>query len=211
MTFTIAMDGHAASGKGTISKGVAEYYGFAYLDTGLIYRAVAKLALLEDDKLLSKSKLIKISRSFKAEHLELEGLRTDQIGIYASEIASVPEVRAELTQFQRNFASRIEGAVLDGRDIGTYIIPDADLKVFVTADLSIRAKRRFKQLQKTDRNVSFPQIREDLLQRDHRDTTRQHAPLKISSEAHLIDTTELSIEASIARVVALVDTEKKKM
>ena len=106
MTFTIAIDGYAASGKGTISKGVAEHFGFSYLDTGLIYRAVAKLASIEVGALHSRSRLIEISRNFKSDYLKLDGLRADEIGIYASEIASIPEVRSELIQFQRNFAAR---------------------------------------------------------------------------------------------------------
>ena len=206
MTFIIAIDGHAASGKGTIAKGVAEWFGFAYLDTGLIYRSVAQQALLKGKKgLLSKKSLINIARSFKPEYLELKNLRSSEVGNYASKIASIAEVRSELVNFQRDFANKSQGAVLDGRDIGTVIVPDAQLKLFITADLNIRAERRYKDLHQRDKSITFLQILDDLSKRDCIDSSRQYAPLKISKDAHLIDTSELSIEASIDFVIDLVN------
>ena len=211
MTFIIAIDGHAASGKGTIAKGVAEWFGFAYLDTGLIYRSVAQQALLKGKKgLLSKKSLINIARSFKPEYLELKNLRSSEVGNYASKIASIAEVRSELVNFQRDFANKSQGAVLDGRDIGTVIVPDAQLKLFITADLNIRAERRYKDLHQRDKSITFLQILDDLSKRDCIDSSRQYAPLKISKDAHLIDTSELSIEASIDFVIDLVKRLNEK-
>ena len=210
MTFVIAIDGHAASGKGTIGKGVAKHFGFSYLDTGLIYRAVAKLGLLTGKAPLPKKDLIDLARSFKLEDLELEDLRSDEVGTYASQIATVAEVRSELFNFQRNFALKSKGAVLDGRDIGTVIIPDAQLKVFVTADLSVRAERRYGDIKRRVNKVNYDKVLADLSKRDRLDSSREHAPLKITSDAHLIDTSELSIEASIAYVIDLVDRVKAK-
>ena len=211
MTFIIAIDGHAASGKGTIAKGVAEWFGFAYLDTGLIYRSVAQQALLNRKKrLLSKKAIINIARSFKPEYLESENLRSSEVGNYASEIASIAEVRSELINFQRDFANKSQGAVLDGRDIGTVIVPDAQLKLFITADLNIRAERRYKDLHQRDKSITFLQILDDLSKRDCIDSSRQYAPLKISKDAHLIDTSELSIEASIDFVIDLVKRLNEK-
>ena len=211
MTFIIAIDGHAASGKGTIAKGVAEWFGFSYLDTGLIYRAVAQQALLKGTEgLLSKKELVKIARSFKPEFLGSENLRSSVVGNYASKIAAIAEVRSELIKFQRDFATKNQGAVLDGRDIGTVIAPDAQLKVFVTADLNIRAERRYKDLRMRDKSITFSQILDDLSKRDCLDSSRQYAPLKITKDAHLIDTSELSIEASVAFVIDLVKRLNEK-
>ena len=211
MTFIIAIDGHAASGKGTIAKGVADWFGFAYLDTGLIYRSVAQQALLKGKKgFLSKKSLINIARSFKPEYLELENLRSSEVGNYASKIASIAEVRSELVNFQRDFANKSQGAVLDGRDIGTVIVPGAQLKLFITADLNIRAERRYKDLRQRDKSITLLQILDDLSKRDCIDSSRQYAPLKITKDAHLIDTSELSIEASIDFVIDLVKRLNEK-
>ena len=211
MTFIIAIDGHAASGKGTIAKGVADWFGFAYLDTGLIYRSVAQQALLKGKKgFLSKKSLINIARSFKPEYLELENLRSSEVGNYASKIASIAEVRSELVNFQRDFANKSQGAVLDGRDIGTVIVPGAQLKLFITADLNIRAERRYKDLRQRDKSITLLQILDDLSKRDCIDSSRQYAPLKITKDAHLIDMSELSIEASIDFVIDLVKRLNEK-
>ena len=208
MTFVIAVDGHAASGKGTISKGVAEHFDFSYLDTGLIYRAVAQIALKRSKTFPSAEELIKIACRFKAEYLQLDGLRSQTVGVYASKIAAVPEVRAALVNFQRNFVLNSDGAILDGRDIGSVIFPDAQLKIFITARLNIRAERRFKEFLTQNIDVKFDEVMRNLAGRDDLDSNRQHAPLKISSDAHLIDTSELSIETSIAKVVNLVNMFK---
>ena len=208
MTFVIAVDGHAASGKGTISRGVAKHFDFSYLDTGLIYRAVAQIALKRSKTFPSAEELVKIACRFKAEYLQLDGLRSQTVGVYASKIAALPEVRAALVNFQRNFVLNSEGAILDGRDIGSVIFPDAQLKIFITARLNIRAERRFKEFLTQNIDVTFDEVVRDLVRRDDLDSNRQHAPLKISSDAHLIDTSELSIETSIAKVVNLVSMVK---
>ncbi len=211
MTFVIAIDGHAASGKGTIAKGVAQHFGFSYLDTGLIYRAVAQQAMSKSTKPLTSEGLVHIARNFKLKHLELENLRSSQVAIYASEIATLPEVRLELMKFQRNFAFKSQGAVLDGRDIGTVIVPTAQVKFFITADINTRAERRYQQLIKDEGAISSKSVLEDLSKRDGLDSDRLHSPLKISTDAHLIDTTELSIEASIAFATRLVEQVKEKI
>lgn len=208
MAFLIAIDGHAASGKGTIAKSVAEHFNFAYLDTGLIYRAVAKIALSDPQGSLSKKTLIGIARSFDSEYLKLENLRSDEIGIQASRIATIVEVRKELVKFQRNFAEKGNGSVLDGRDIGTKILPHAQLKMFITADLNVRALRRYRELKKSNNKLTLDKVMDDLSQRDWLDSTREHAPLKISEDAYLIDTSELSIEASINYAIDLVNEIK---
>ena len=211
MVFAIAIDGHAASGKGTVAKGVAKFFGYSYLDTGLIYRALAQIALSKDRVKFSKKDLINVARSFRPEYLDLKNLRSDEVGNYASEIARYPEVRFELIKFQRNFVKESNGAVLDGRDIGTIILPNAQLKVFVTADLNIRARRRYNELYQKDKSIIFEKVLADLSKRDQQDSEREYAPLKISNDAHLIDTSELSIEASIAYVVNLVNSIKGKI
>ena len=210
MCFTIAVDGTAASGKGTLSRGIAQHFGFSYLDTGLIYRAVAKAALLKGNGKLYDSKAIEVARYFKLAYLELDNLRSREAGINASSIARVPEVRAALLTFQRQFALKGEGAVLDGRDIGTVILPNADLKIFVTADLNIRAQRRYQDFLNFETDITLEKVLVDLSQRDCDDINRQHSPLKISKNAYLIDTTELSIEAAITCAIDLVNRKKEK-
>lgn len=210
MSFTIAIDGPAASGKGTLAKGIAEHFGFSYLDTGLIYRAIAKVALLRGSGRICEAEAIEISKSFKLEYLKLHNLRSSEAGINASRIASIPEVRTGLLKFQREFASKGKGAVLDGRDIGTVILPNAKLKIFVTANLNTRADRRYKDFLKSGARVSLKTVLNDLSERDHRDSNRHHSPLKISSNAHLIDTSELSIETAITHAIKLVKLTRKK-
>ena len=208
MPFLIAVDGPAASGKGTIAKAVAEHFEFLYLDTGLIYRAIARLALLTGKPVLSKKELIDIARSFKSEYLDLENLRSGEVAAYASKIAVFQEVRVELIKFQRDFVSTSKGAVLDGRDIGTKIIPHAQLKLFVTADLNIRAERRYQDLNKVDKGITFAKVLDELSKRDQQDRSRQYSPLKKAKDAHLLDTSELSIDAAIANVINLVNLTK---
>ena len=143
-------------------------------------------------------------------YLELDNLRSEEVGNNASRIASIPEVRSELIKFQKEFSIKGEGAVLDGRDIGTVILPNADLKIFVTAELNIRAERRYQDFLKSQISITLERVLKDLSERDHRDSNRQHAPLKISSNAHLIDTSELSIEAAIDYAIGLVKSSRQK-
>ena len=204
MGITIAIDGPAASGKGTVSRGVAKFFGYSYLDTGLIYRAVASLVMSGSDDSTKIADAIEISSNFKLEYLQLKNLRTNEVAVMASKIAVIPEIRKGLTEFQRSFARKNPGSVIDGRDIGTIICPDAKVKLFVTASLQIRAQRRYAELKEMGEVLKFEEILEDLRIRDERDTKRIVAPLQISKDGYLIDTSELSIEASIARAISIV-------
>ena len=188
--FTIAIDGPAAAGKGTISKAVAAHYGFAYLDTGLLYRAVGARVLIGDDP-------IEAAKSLQPTDLDRDDLRTAEVAQSASKVAVIAEVRAALVDFQRAFARRAGGAVLDGRDIGTVICPNADVKLYVTASAEVRAKRRFLELTGRGEATSFEEVLADVEARDDRDMNRAEAPLKPAKGALIIDTSDLSIEEAL--------------
>ncbi len=189
-TFTIAIDGPAAAGKGTISKAVAARLGFAHLDTGLLYRAVGAKTLTGTDPIVA-------AQSLQPEDLDGTDLRTPGVAQAASKVAVIPEVRAALVDFQRAFARRAGGAVLDGRDIGTVICPDADVKLFVTASAEVRAERRYQELADKGMDVTRDEVLADVKARDDRDMNRAEAPLKPAMDAVLIDTSDLSIEAAL--------------
>ncbi|TNF22813.1 MAG: (d)CMP kinase [Rhodobacteraceae bacterium] len=197
MAFTIAVDGPAASGKGTISKRLAQELGFAHLDTGLIYRAVGKRVLTGQEPLAA-------AQTLQAEHLEDDSLRTPEVALAASKVAVLSEVRAALTDFQRAFSRRDGGAVLDGRDIGTVICPEAEVKLFVTASAEARAERRFKELAGKGIETTFEEVFADIRARDERDMGRAEAPLKPAPDAVHIDTTDMSIEDAFAAAMARV-------
>jgi cytidylate kinase len=196
--FTVAIDGPAASGKGTISKAVAARFGFAHLDTGLLYRAVAV-------KTLAGMGPEAAARALRAEDLEGSDLRTPSVAQEASRVAVIPEVRAALMDFQRSFAARAGGAVLDGRDIGTVICPQAQVKMFVTADAEVRAARRHAELTGKGMDLSLEEVLRDVRERDARDMGRADAPLTPAEDAVLIDTSQLSIEAAVAEAAALIE------
>lgn len=198
MTFTIAIDGPAAAGKGTVSKAVAAHFGFAHLDTGLLYRAVAAKVLAGDDP-------VAVARGLDPVDLENDALRTPQVAQAASEIAVNADVRNALVDFQRSFARRDGGAVLDGRDIGTVICPDADVKLFVTASPECRAERRFNELTAKGLDVTFETVLADVKQRDARDQSRATAPLFPAADAVLIDTSDMTIDAAVARAIAVIE------
>lgn len=187
MIFTVAIDGPAAAGKGTISKHVAAELGFAHLDTGLLYRATGARVLRGEAPLDA-------AKDLTPEDLQQGGLRTPEVAQAASKIAALPEIREALTKFQRDFAKREGGAVLDGRDIGTVICPDADVKLFVTASDSVRAERRYQELLAKGLDVTLDGVLSDLRIRDQRDRERQAAPLKPATDAILIDTSQMGIE-----------------
>ncbi|ANP37520.1 cytidylate kinase [Phaeobacter gallaeciensis] len=195
--FTIAIDGPAAAGKGTISKAVAAHFGFAHLDTGLLYRAVGARVLAGD-------KPLEAAQSLVAADLEAEGLRTAEVAQAASKVAVIAEVRQALVDFQRSFARRAGGAVLDGRDIGTVICPDAEAKLFVTASAEVRARRRFLELSENGSDSDYDTVLADVKARDERDMNRSEAPLKPADDAVVIDTSDLSIEAAIAAAIAAI-------
>jgi cytidylate kinase len=191
MSFTVAIDGPAAAGKGTISKAVATAFGFAHLDTGLLYRAVGAKVLLGADPIVA-------AQSLMAEDLNADNLRTAEVAQAASKVAVIAEVRAALVDFQRSFAARAGGAVLDGRDIGTVICPDAQVKLFVTASAECRAERRFKELSVKDPDTTFEQVLADVIARDQRDAERATAPMVAADDAVTIDTSDMTIEQAIA-------------
>ena len=200
----IAVDGPAASGKGTIARALARHYGLPHLDTGLLYRAVAVAVLraggdpYDCDAVLS-------ALEFPDSLLDDPALRDRQAGETASVVSAYPEVRAALLDRQRLFARQPGGAVLDGRDIGTVIAPDADAKLFVTARPEVRAQRRHKELLARGESASLAAVMADIEARDARDRSREAAPLVQAADAALLDTSELSIDAAIQRAIALVE------
>ena len=201
----IAVDGPAASGKGTLSRKIAKHFGLAYLDTGSLYRGVALMALEAGLDLDDVAGLTALTRSLSEDVWLDPRIREPGVGDAASKIASIPEIRASLLSFQRDFAHRPPGAVLDGRDIGTVVCPEADVKLFVTASQEERAQRRFKELFNAGKDVTLEEIAADIQRRDERDASRQEAPLKQSDDAHLLDTTNLDIEAAMSAAVALIN------
>jgi len=197
MGFTVAIDGPAAAGKGTVSRAVARHFGFAYLDTGLLYRAVGA-------KVLEGMTPAEAAETLQAADLENEQLRTNAVAEAASKAAAIPAVRAALVDFQRSFAMRAGGAVLDGRDIGTVICPDAQVKLFVTATPEVRAARRFAELRAKGEDVTLGQVLADVEARDARDSSRAEAPLKPAADAEKMDTSTMDIDAAVARAIALI-------
>lgn len=191
MIFTIAIDGPAASGKGTISREMAARFGFAHLDTGLIYRATGRRVLAGEDPLTA-------ARALQPEDLLAEGLRSPEVAQAASRVAAIPEVRAALVEFQRRFARREGGAVLDGRDIGTVICPEAEVKLFVTASDEVRAARRWREEQAAGHAASLEDVLADLRARDARDAARATAPMRAAEDALVLDTSEMSIAEAVA-------------
>ena len=195
----IAIDGPAASGKGTISKAISEKLQFNYLDTGKLYRAIGA-------KYLEGYPPIAAAQSLDSKDLDKYDLQKQEIAQAASEIALIPEVRAALLEFQRNFSQKMPGAVLDGRDIGTIVCPDAKIKIFLTASLEARAKRRYIELYKNDQKISFKTILEQIRERDERDQTRSSSPMVAASDAKIFDTSELSINEAVDEVYFYIQT-----
>lgn len=208
MSFVIAIDGPAASGKGTLARRLAEYYKLPHLDTGLLYRATACALIDEGLSLEDALAAEEAARGLSLNEFEPERLRSREIGEASSVVASIPAVRAALIEMQQNFAARPEGAVLDGRDIGTVICPNARIKIFVTASPETRAQRRALELAGRGEPADFNLILEDVRKRDARDSARQTAPLKQAPDAILIDTTELDKDAVFARALKIVDQRR---
>ncbi len=196
MSFTIAIDGPAASGKGTIARALAAHFGFAHLDTGLLYRAVGR-------QMLEGTAPIEAAQALDVLSLDGADLRGPDVAQAASRVAALPEVRAALIDVQRAFASRSGGAVLDGRDIGTVICPDANSKLFVIASPEVRADRRFRELSSSGHETSFDEVLADVLARDARDMNRSDAPLKPAEDAVTLDTSKMAIEQAVAEAIAL--------
>ncbi len=208
MSFTVAIDGPAAAGKGTISKAVAAYFGFPHLDTGLLYRAVGKKALTYSRTSYYPEIAEQLALELTPEDLQATDLRTAEVAQAASKIAVIPQVRTALVKFQKTFAKQEGGAVLDGRDIGTVICPDADVKLFVTASTRVRADRRFKELSAKDPSVELDKVYQDVMARDARDAERDVAPMVAANDAHLIDTSTMSIEEAIQAAIAVIEAKR---
>lgn len=202
MSFCIAIDGPAASGKGTISRALAAHFGFAHLDTGLLYRAVGVRAAAGEDP-------VEAAQNLRAEDLERSDLRGDGAAQAASKVAVIAEVRAALVDFQRSFAARAGGAVLDGRDIGTVICPEARVKLFVSASAEVRAARRLEELLGRGLETDYETVLADVRARDERDMSRAHAPLRPTEDALQLDTSNLDIAAAIAAAIHLVNEKTK--
>lgn len=197
MAFTIAIDGPAAAGKGTLSKALAAEFGFAHMDTGLLYRATGLRTLSGVDP-------VEAARALEPQDLEADNLRTPEVAQAASRVAAIPEVRQALTDFQRAFARRDGGAVLDGRDIGTVICPEAEVKLFVTATDDVRARRRHQELVGKGHDLTLEEVLADLQARDARDSARVTAPLKAAEDATVLDTSEMSIADAIKVAAGIV-------
>lgn len=207
-TFIIAVDGVASSGKGTLASKLAQYFGFEHLDTGKLYRKLAYLVAKHKINSESTEQIIQIARSDEFRKLisqEVGSLHTDEISILASKISVYKEVRHELDALQKNFPDGKKGAVVDGRDIGTVIFPNAQVKLFVIADVEVRAQRRYKQLQSEGKSVIFSSVLNDLVERDNRDANRAVSPTLPAKDAIIIDTTALNPESVLSLAITLIE------
>jgi cytidylate kinase len=200
----IAIDGPAASGKGTLAKRLADHLGFHCLDTGLLYRAVARDVADRHFRLDDCWAAVATARSLDPASLGDPQLRGAAAGDAASIVAKIPAVRAALLQYQRSFALREPGAILDGRDIGTVVFPDAKVKIFVTATPEVRAMRRFTELEGRDKSVTYDAVLADIIARDARDSGRSNSPMVMAADAMLLDTSNLGIEAAFDAAVGLI-------
>jgi cytidylate kinase len=197
--FTVAIDGPAASGKGTIARAIAGAFKMAHLDTGLLYRAVGRRVLDGTPAVIAASTL-------RHRDIARTDLRTPEVASAASEVAAIPDVRDALTTFQRDFARRDGGAVLDGRDIGTVICPDAEVKLFVVANDAARAHRRWLELTGSGHDITEDEVLSNIRERDARDASRDTAPMKAAEDAIALDTSNLSIDEAVAAAVGLVQS-----
>jgi cytidylate kinase len=202
----IAIDGPAASGKGTLGKRLAAHFGLRHLDTGLIYRAVARALIDADHALDDKEQAVAAARALDPARFDETVLKGHAIGEAASIVSAIPEVRAALLAFQRDFAAAPPGAVLDGRDIGTVICPDADVKIFVIAAPEVRARRRAAELAAAGQPADEVAILADIRRRDERDRSRAVAPLKPADDAIELDTSGLDVEAAVAAAIRIVES-----
>jgi len=213
-SFVVAIDGPAASGKGTLARRLADRFGFAHLDTGALYRATARLVLDEVGDPADPATAAAAAQRVDARMLSDPRLRRDEVAGAASVVAAIPKVRHILLALQRNFAAHpprpSRGAVLDGRDIGTVVCPAADVKLFVTASTEARARRRVKELREQGATAIYENVLQDLKQRDARDSERRTAPLAVAADAEVIDTTTLDADLVFERVSDLVGRTLKE-
>lgn len=201
----IAIDGPAASGKGTLAKRLAAHYGLRHLDTGLIYRAVAHELTSKGMALGDEAAAVSAAQGLDPTTLDDPALKSHQVGTAASVVSAIPAVRAALVEFQRQYANQPPGAVLDGRDIGTVICPNADVKIFVVADAKVRARRRALEARARGDAADEAAILADILARDERDQNRTVAPLKPASDAYLLDNSHLDIEGGVRAAIDIVE------
>lgn len=204
----IAIDGPAASGKGTLAKRLAEKYGLRHLDTGLLYRAVAKAVLDGGKRPDDAAAATAAARTLEPATFDEAALKGPAVGEAASLVSAIPDVRAALVAFQRDFAAKPPGAVIDGRDIGTVICPDADVKIFVTAAPEVRAGRRAAEYRGQGKQIDQSTVLADILARDARDSSRAISPLKQAPDAHLLDTTNMDISTALRAAIDIVEASR---
>jgi CMP/dCMP kinase len=204
----IAIDGPAASGKGTLARRLAAHYGLPHLDSGLLYRAVAKALLDAGAPLGDVGQAVTAARAIEPTALNADVLKDRTVGDAASVVAAIPEVREALVGLQRNFAANPAGAVIDGRDIGTVIAPDADVKIFVTASERARVSRRRAEFAVQGLSIDESAVLADIRRRDARDRSRQISPLQPAADAHLLDTTHLDIDAAVRAAIDIVEAAR---
>lgn len=200
----IAIDGTFASGKGTLGKRLALHYKIPYLDTGKLYRAVAFDLMETKNSPENVREAIKAAKKLKPEDLKNSALKSGNVAVNASKVAAHPEVRKELLKFQKDFAKK--GGILDGRDIGTVICPNAKVKLFIDAKAETRARRRHLELNSYQESISFETVFKQLIERDNRDMNRKNAPLKISDDAHIIDTTDMTADDVFKKARDIIDS-----
>ena len=201
----IAVDGPLASGKGTISRAISQHLGIPYLDTGSLYRATGLALIDAKADPTDADRAGELAANLDIDAIDETRIRTAEAGLVASKIAGLPQVRDALFKLQRDFALQPGGAVLDGRDIGTVICPDADVKIYVVADAETRARRRWKELVAKGQDISYENMLAQTLERDARDANRTDAPMRAADDATLLDTSTLSIDAAVAEAVRLVE------
>jgi cytidylate kinase len=204
----IAIDGPAASGKGTLGKRLAAHYGLRHLDTGLLYRAVAKAVIDSGHSPQDRAQATAAAHALDLAGFDEVALKSQAVGEAASLVSAIPQVRAALLDLQRRFARQAPGAVLDGRDIGTVICPDADVKIFITAEPEVRANRRVLEFQARAEPANPADVLADIRRRDERDSSRAIAPLRPAADAHVLDTTRLDAEAAFRAAVQLIDRHR---
>lgn len=205
----IAVDGPSAAGKGTLARGIAAHYGFHFLDTGALYRMVGLQMLRTQTDFADVARAAEFARDLNVDDFEDHELRSEVVGSAASKVAVIPEVRSALLKFQRDFAQLLPGAVLDGRDIGTVICPDADVKFFITASVEARVLRRFKELQGLGIATSLADVEADIKARDARDATRKTAPTLAAADAIALDTSELGVDEALKQVLGAIKTKTR--
>ena len=214
MSLIIAIDGPAASGKGTLARRLAEAFNLAYLDTGSLYRATGVATLRAGGDPSREADAVKSAQTLDIAQFSPSDLRTEAAGVAASQVAFIPAVRAALLDFQRKFAKNPPGgkagAVLDGRDIGTVVCPDATVKFFIEADLETRVIRRVKELREKGENIIESRVRDDMKVRDDRDKDRSVAPLKAADDAFKLDTSKLNADEVFAQAKAIIERKSKR-